>query len=154
MKTFTGQNENKNRKISKTKNTKPELKVRAHLRYNKVSYRIHDKMLPGTPDIVIPRYKIAININGCFWHQHGCTNTKVPNKRRDFWENKFDKIKSRDAQNRLKLENLGWHVIDLWECSIMRENMLIEILKKLYFRMGILKWYGKISDQEKVNYSV
>ena len=92
MKVFFGQNENKNRKISKSKNTKPELKVRAHLRYNKVSYRIHDKMLPGTPDIVIPRYKIAININGCFWHQHGCTNTKVPNKRRDFWENKFDKI--------------------------------------------------------------
>jgi DNA mismatch endonuclease (patch repair protein) len=111
-------------------------------------------MLPGTPDIVIPRYKIAININGCFWHQHGCTNTKVPNKRRDFWENKFDKIKSRDAQNRLKLENLGWHVIDLWECSIMKENMLIEILKKLYFRMGILEWYGKISDQEKVNYAI
>jgi DNA mismatch endonuclease (patch repair protein) len=154
MKVFFGQNENKNRKISKSKNTKPELKVRAHLRYNKVSYRIHDKMLPGTPDIVIPRYKIAININGCFWHQHGCTNTKVPNKRRDFWENKFDKIKSRDAENRLKLENLGWHVIDLWECSIMRENMLIEILKKLYFRMGILEWYGKISDQEKVNYAV
>ena len=154
MKVFFGQNENKNRKISKSKNTKPELKVRAHLRYNKVSYRIHDKMLPGTPDIIIPRYKIAININGCFWHQHGCTNTKVPNKRRDFWENKFDKIKSRDAGNRLKLENLGWHVIDLWECSIMRENMLIEILKKLYFRMGILEWYGKISDQEKVNYAV
>jgi DNA mismatch endonuclease (patch repair protein) len=154
MKVFFGQNENKNRKISKSKNTKPELKVRAHLRYNKVSYRIHDKMLPGTPDIVIPRYKIAININGCFWHQHGCTNAKVPNKRRDFWENKFDKIKSRDAENRLKLENLGWHVIDLWECSIMRENMLIEILKKLYFRMGILEWYGKISDQEKVNYAV
>ena len=154
MKVFFGQNENKNRKISKSKNTKPELKVRAHLRYNKVSYRIHDKMLPGTPDIVIPRYKIAININGCFWHQHGCTNTKVPNKRRDFWENKFDKIKSRDAGNRLKLENLGWHVIDLWECSIMRENTLIEILKKLYFRMGILEWYGKISDQEKVNYAV
>lgn len=154
MKVFFGQNENKNRKISKSKNTKPELKVRAHLRYNKVSYRIHDKMLPGTPDIVIPRYKIAINVNGCFWHQHGCTNTKVPNKRRDFWENKFDKIKSRDAENRLKLENLGWHVIDLWECSIMRENMLIEILKKLYFRMGILEWYGKISDQEKVNYAV
>ena len=154
MKVFFGQNENKNRKISKSKNTKPELKVRAHLRYNKVSYRIHDKMLPGTPDIIIPRYKIAININGCFWHQHGCTNTKVPNKRRDFWENKFDKIKSRDAGNRLKLENLGWHVIDLWECSIMRENTLIEILKKLYFRMGILEWYGKISDQEKVNYAV
>jgi DNA mismatch endonuclease (patch repair protein) len=144
----------KNSNKNKFKNTKPELKVRAHLRYNKVSYRIHDKTLPGTPDIIIPRYKIAINVNGCFWHQHGCANTKVPNKRRDFWENKFDKIKSRDAGNRLKLENLGWHVIDLWECSIMRENTLIEILKKLYFRMGILEWYGKISDQEKVNYAV
>ena len=111
MKVFFGQNENKNRKISKSKNTKPELKVRAHLRYNKVSYRIHDKMLPGTPDIIIPRYKIAININGCFWHQHGCTNTKVPNKRRDFWENKFDKIKSRDAGNRLKLENFDYDYV-------------------------------------------
>lgn len=138
---------------NKFKNTKPELKVRAHLRYNRVNYRIHDKTLPGTPDIVIPRYKIAINVNGCFWHQHGCTNTKVPNKDRDFWENKFDKIKSRDAQNRLKLENLGWHVIDFWECSIMSENALNEILKKLYFRMGILEWYGKVSDEEKINYA-
>jgi DNA mismatch endonuclease (patch repair protein) len=138
---------------SKSKNTKPELKVRAHLRYNKVSYRIHCKALPGTPDIVIPRYKIAININGCFWHQHGCTNTKVPNKDRELWEYKFDKVKSRDAENRLKLENLGWHVIDLWECSIMNENVLNEILKKLYFRMGILEWYGKITDAEKINYA-
>jgi DNA mismatch endonuclease (patch repair protein) len=138
---------------SKSKNTKPELKVRAHLRYNKVSYRIHCKALPGTPDIVLPRYKIAININGCFWHQHGCTNTKVPNKDRELWEYKFDKVKSRDAENRLKLENLGWHVIDLWECSIMNENILNEILKKLYFRMGILEWYGKITDAEKINYA-
>lgn len=116
-------------KKNKSKNTNPELKVRAHLRHNKVSYRIHDKKLPGTPDIVIPRYKIAININGCFWHQHGCTNTKVPNSRREYWENKFDKVKSRDAENRLKLEKLGWHVIDLWECSIMNEDTLIEIQK-------------------------
>ncbi|MSP11170.1 MAG: very short patch repair endonuclease [Pelagibacteraceae bacterium] len=140
-------------KKHKSKNTNPELKVRAHLRYNKVSYRIHCKALPGTPDIVMPRYKIAININGCFWHQHGCTNTKVPNKQREIWECKFDKVKSRDAENRLKLENLGWHVIDLWECSIMNENVLNEILKKLYFRMGILEWYGKITDAEKINYA-
>jgi DNA mismatch endonuclease (patch repair protein) len=140
-------------KKHKSKNTNPELKVRAHLRYNKINYRIHEKNLPGTPDIIIPRYKIAININGCFWHQHGCTNTKVPNSRREFWENKFDKIKSRDAENRLKLENLRWHVIDLWECSIMNEDTLIEILKKLYFRMGILEWYGKVSDEEKINYA-
>jgi DNA mismatch endonuclease (patch repair protein) len=140
-------------KKHKSKNTNPELKVRAHLRYNKVSYRIHCKALPGTPDIVMPRYKIAININGCFWHQHGCTNTKVPNKHRELWECKFDKVKSRDAENRLKLENLGWHVIDLWECSIMNENVLNEILKKLYFRMGILEWYGKITDAEKINYA-
>jgi DNA mismatch endonuclease (patch repair protein) len=138
----------------KSKNTKPELKIRSYLFSKGFRFKIHDTDLPGSPDIVLPKYKIVININGCFWHQHGCTNTKIPNKRRDFWENKFDKIKSRDAQNRLKLENLGWHVIDLWECSIMRENMLIEILKKLYFRMGILEWYGKISDQEKVNYAV
>jgi len=138
----------------KSKNTKPELKIRSYLFSKGFRFKIHDTDLPGSPDIVLPKYKIVININGCFWHQHGCTNTKIPNKRRDFWENKFDKIKSRDAQNRLKLENLGWHVIDLWECSIMRENMLIEILKKLYFRMGILEWYGKISDQEKVNYAI
>jgi len=138
---------------NRSKNTQPELKVRAHLRHNKVSYRIHDKKLPGTPDIVIPRYKIAININGCFWHQHGCINTKVPNSRREYWENKFDKVKSRDAENRLKLEKLGWHVIDLWECSIMNEDRLIEILKKLYFRIGILEWYGKVSDEEKINYA-
>jgi len=139
-------------RYSKTKNTKPELKVRAHLRHHKIFYRIHDKALPGTPDIIIPRYKIAININGCFWHQHGCVNTKVPNSRREYWENKFDNTKSKDAENRLKLEKLGWYVIDLWECSIMNEETLIEILKKLYFRVGILEWYGKVSDEEKINY--
>jgi len=138
----------------KSKNTKPELKIRSYLFSKGLRFKIHDTDLPGSPDIVLPKYKIVINVNGCFWHQHGCTNTKIPNKHRDFWENKFDKIKSRDAQNRLKLENLGWHVIDFWECSIMRENTLIEILKKLYFRMGILECYGKISDQEKVNYAV
>ena len=122
-------------KRSNSKNTRPELKVRAHLRYNKVSYRIHDKKLPGTPDIVLPRYKIAININGCFWHQHGCTNTKVPNSRREYWENIFDKVKSRDVENRLKLEKLDWHVIDLWECAIMNEKSFNNVLKKLFFKI-------------------
>ena len=118
-----------------SKNTKPELKVRHCLRNNKIRYLIHDKTLPGKPDIVLPKYKTVININGCFWHQHGCTCTKIPNSRKEFWYNKFKKIKSKDIENRIKLEMLGWNVIDLWECSIMNEKSFNNVLKTLFFKI-------------------
>ena len=118
-----------------SKNTKPELKIRYYLRNNKIKYLIHDKTLPGKPDIVLPKYKTVINVNGCFWHQHGCTCANIPNTKKEFWYNKFKKIKSKDIENRIKLETLGWNVIDLWECAIMNEKSFNNILKTLFFKI-------------------
>jgi DNA mismatch endonuclease (patch repair protein) len=120
----------------KSKNTKPELKVRSYLFSKGFRFKIHDIDLPGSPDIVLPKYKIVININGCFWHQHGCTCTKIPNTKKEFWYNKFKEIKSKDVQNRIKLEKLGWNVIDLWECSIMNEKSFNNLLKTFFFKIA------------------
>ena len=119
----------------KSKNTKPELKIRSYLFSKGLRFKIHDTDLPGSPDIVLPKYKIVINVNGCFWHQHGCTCSKIPNTKREFWDNKFKKIKSKDIENRIKLEKLGWSVIDLWECSIMNEKSFNHVLKTLFFKI-------------------
>ena len=119
----------------KSKNTKPELKIRSYLFSKGLRFKIHDNLLPGTPDIVLPRYKMIININGCFWHQHGCAHTKTPNSHREFWYNKFKEIKYKDAKNRIRLERLGWNVIDLWECSIMNEKSFNNVLKTLFFKI-------------------
>jgi len=119
----------------KSKDTKPELKIRSYLLSKGLRLKIHDNSLSGTPDIVLPRHKMIININGCFWHQHGCAHTKTPNSQREFWYNKFKEIKYKDAKNRIKLERLGWNVIDLWECAIMNEKSFNHVLKTLFFKI-------------------
>jgi len=119
----------------KSKNTKPELKIRSYLFSKGLRFKIHDKTLPGTPDIVLPRFKMVINIYGCFWHQHGCTHCKTPNSQREYWYKKFNEIKQKDIENKSKLEKLGWTVIDLWECAIMSEKSFNNVLKVLFFKI-------------------
>ena len=119
----------------KSKNTKPELKIRSYLFSKGLRFKIHDNSLPGTPDIVLPRFKMIININGCFWHQHGCSNCKTPNNQRDYWYKKFNEIKKKDIENKSKLEKLGWTVIDLWECAIMNDKSFNNVLKVLFFKI-------------------
>ena len=97
--------------------TSLELLVRKHLFARGYRYRIHFK-LPGKPDIVFPRLKIAIFVNGCFWHFHGCRLSTIPKTRTDFWTEKLKKNKERDNRNIKELEKLGWNVITLWECSL------------------------------------
>lgn len=102
----------------KGKNTKPELLVRRALHAGGLRFRVHRRDLPGTPDIVLPRHRIAIFVHGCFWHHHsGCPVGKLPKSRPEFWREKFRRNRERDAANQSALEEAGWRVETIWECE-------------------------------------
>lgn len=119
----------------KSKNTKPENIVRKYLFSQGFRYRKNDKRLSGTPDIVLPKYKSLIFINGCFWHGHtGCKYFNVPKTNTEFWLEKINKNKERDIRNISLLKNSGWKVIIIWECELKkhsRETTLQQLLQKL-----------------------
>ena len=98
-------------------------------------YRLHVKDLPGTPDIVLPKYKTAIFVNGCFWHGHkGCKDFVIPKSNTSFWLEKIGKNKNRDEQNITALISAGWKVITIWECELKKpviEATLSELLQTL-----------------------
>lgn len=102
----------------KGKNTGPEMMVRRWLWANGYRYRLHRNDLPGKPDIVLPRYKTAIFVHGCYWHRHGCWMTSTPATRRDFWQLKFQDNVSRDKRNIRALTEAGWRVMIVWECTL------------------------------------
>lgn len=121
----------KNMSRIKSKNTKPEILIRKLLFKKGLRYRIHYN-LPGKPDIVFLKNKIAIFIHGCFWHGHNCNEGHLPKTDTNFWKEKILGNKKRDITNKLKLKKLGWNVITLWECKIEKElDMLINRLFKL-----------------------
>lgn len=102
-----------------SKNTKPEEKVRKHLFSKGFRYRKNDKRLPGTPDIVLPKYKTVIFVNGCFWHGHeGCRYFVMPKTNTVFWENKIKGNIERDKKQVKELQDNGWTVITVWECQL------------------------------------
>jgi len=107
-------------------NTKPELLVRSMLHRAGFRFRIHDKSLPGKPDIVLKKYRSVIFVNGCFWHRHeGCAEATTPKTRREFWEAKFKRTVERDKEQKDALEKLGWQVISIWECELKRPAGLV-----------------------------
>lgn len=120
----------------KGKNTKPEIIVRKYLFSHKIRYRINDRRLPGTPDIVLPKFKTVIFINGCFWHGHTeCKISHIPKTNTEYWNNKIDRNKTRDIKNKFILTHLGWNVITIWECQLkkaIRESTLRQLETQLY----------------------
>src|SRR5918993_1434460 len=100
------------------RNTKPEMVVRRLLHAAGFRFRLHRKDLPGTPDIVLPKYRAVILVNGCFWHGHSCSKGTRPATNTEFWNDKLDKNLERDATKKEKLQELGWHVIIVWECEL------------------------------------
>ena len=109
--------------MSLNKNTKPELAIRSLLWSKGYRFKIHDKTLPGKPDVVLPKHKTIINIHGCFWHNHGCNRSKLPKTRTEYWYNELEGNKERDFINKSRLKELGWKVIDLWECTLVKEEL-------------------------------
>ena len=111
------------------KDTKPELAVRQLLHGLGYRYRLHDRRLPGRPDLVFPGLRKVIFVHGCFWHRHNCRFGRVmPSTRRGFWSDKFLANKERDARNRRALRELAWSVFVVWECQIARREWLAERL--------------------------
>ncbi len=101
------------------KHTQPEMKVRRLLHAQGFRYRLHVRQLAGSPDIVLPRYRVCIFVHGCFWHRHeGCRYSTVPATRPEFWQQKFHQNEARDARSRKQLLKDGWRVIELWECGL------------------------------------
>ena len=100
------------------KDTDPEMRLRRALHNIGLRYRLHDRNLPGSPDIVFPRFGAVLFVHGCFWHRHGCKATTTPASNAEFWRNKFEENMARDRRNVEALLNLGWRVAVVWECSL------------------------------------
>lgn len=115
----------------KSKNTKPEEVVRKHLFSQGFRYKKNDKRLPGSPDIVLPKYKTVIFVNGCFWHGHaGCKYFVWPQNNAEFWKKKIESNVLRDKKKEEQLHCNGWHVITVWECQLKTKNRQ-ETLRRL-----------------------
>ncbi len=124
-----------NMSMIKGKNTKPEIIVRKFLHRNGFRFRLNYLKLPGKPDIVLPKYKTVIFVNGCFWHGHeGCKYFVIPKTRTEWWINKINDTKERDRIKSRKLKELGWSILVIWECNLKPgnlENSLNDLLLKL-----------------------
>lgn len=105
------------------KDTTPEVIVRKFLFSNGIRYRLHQKKLPGKPDLVLKKYHTVVFVNGCFWHGHeGCRYFVIPKTRTEWWKNKISSTVAKDKENYHKLEEMGWQVLLVWECSLRGEK--------------------------------
>ena len=121
----------KNMAAIRSKNTKPEIKVRKVLHSMGYRFRLHSKDLPGSPDIVLPKYKTVIFVHGCFWHRHeNCKYASTPKTRQEFWNKKFNENINRDKINQENLSSKGWKIIIVWECEIKDKDFDLNRLFK------------------------
>lgn len=117
----------------KGKDTKPEMIVRKYLFSRGLRFRVQVRKLPGTPDIVLPKYNTAIFVNGCFWHGHeGCKYFRLPKSNVEFWKEKIERNIERDKESMQALFDLGWKVVRVWECELRNKANREETLNKIY----------------------
>ncbi len=107
-----------------SKDTKPELMIRRGLHALGFRYRLHVKTLPGKPDMVFPRFKSVIQINGCFWHGHACPLCRMPSANAEYWQGKVARNQARDIANCRLLVEAGWRVLTIWECALRGKHSL------------------------------
>ena len=109
----------------RTRNTLPELAVRRIAHRMGLRFRLHRKDLPGRPDLVLPKHRLAVFVHGCFWHRHeGCRFSSTPKSRTDFWTEKFAANMDRDARQESALRKLGWQVLVIWQCETKDEEVV------------------------------
>ena len=114
------------------RDTGPEIYVRRTLWGEGFRYRLQVKRLPGTPDLVLSKYRLAVFVHGCFWHQHGCPKSRRPASNREFWDLKLETNKARDVRVRSALKELGWLTVTIWECRLeMDTAYLLSWLKNI-----------------------
>lgn len=125
----------------RSKNTKPEILVRKFLFANGLRYVLYDKKLAGKPDIVLPKYKTVVFIQGCFWHGHeNCKNAQIPKTRIEFWSNKIQNNVERDKINIAKLIDEGWNVLQVFTCELKkdkREQTLKSVLENIKINLKV-----------------
>ena len=132
------------------KNTKPEILVRKGLHARGFRFRLHNKKLPGSPDIVLPKYGVAIMVNGCFWHGHkGCRYATEPKTNVEFWETKIARNRHRDEVTTAHLEALGWTVMTIWECELRNSSQLDERLNALAEDIRYAGEVKRVKDMNK-----
>ncbi len=120
----------------KGKDTKPEMIVRKYLFSRGLRYRVNSRKLPGSPDIVLRKYKTVVFVDGCFWHGHeGCRHFRLPKSNIQYWKHKIAMNIARDYANTVDLELAGWKVIRIWECDITAKSKQAETLSSLYDRI-------------------
>lgn len=100
------------------KDTRPEMVVRGNLHRLGLRYRLHDRSLPGTPDLVFPQYKTVVMVNGCWWHQHDCGRFRPPKSNLGFWGPKLERNRENTVKKLAALKALGWRVVEVWECQL------------------------------------
>ena len=105
----------------RSKDTKPEEKVRKYLFSQGFRYRKNVRTLPGCPDIVLHKYRAVVFVNGCFWHKHDCGRFKWPTSNEEYWTTKIIRNVERDTENQKKLQDMGWRVIIIWECELKKQ---------------------------------
>lgn len=132
---ITTEQRSHNMRAVKQKNTKPEMVVRQMLHRLGYRFRVHQRNLPGTPDVVLARHKTVVFVHGCFWHGHeGCTRATLPTTRTDFWRLKQERNQLRDVRNHSELSELGYRIVVIWECELKNrlsvEQRLMQIGQK------------------------
>ena len=115
----------------KSKNTKPEKAVRSELHNLGLRFSLHDRNLPGAPDIVFRKAKVAVQVRGCFWHSHKCKRTKPPASSKKYWLPKLEATKKRDDRNDRLLRKYGWKVLVVWECKIGTQSELHHEVRRI-----------------------
>ncbi|MBQ6705298.1 MAG: DNA mismatch endonuclease Vsr [Opitutales bacterium] len=122
----------------RSRDTKPEVKIRSLLHRLGFRFRLCDKSLPGKPDIVLKKYKTVIFVNGCFWHRHeNCLRSKLPETNKEFWEKKIRSNVERDRKNKQELAEQGWRVLVIWECEVKKIIDNPQMLKSLLFESNL-----------------
>jgi DNA mismatch endonuclease (patch repair protein) len=114
------------------KDTKPEMLIRRALHARGLRYRLHVPALPGKPDLVFPRYRAVLFVNGCFWHGHDCRYFKVPATRTKFWTEKINANRVRDERQIMLLKKQGWRVMVIWECAVRDRTSFGQLTEKVY----------------------
>ena len=140
----------------KGKDTKPEMLVRRYLHSRGYRYRVNVRRLPGTPDIVLRKYRTVIFINGCFWHGHeDCRYFVLPKSNTQYWLQKIERNKQRDVEKRIQLRLLGWHTIIIWECELKPKDRhttlqaLEQTLNKIYLLNNSVEVTANYSNEEE-----
>lgn len=116
------------------KDTKPEKRLRTLLHRAGYRFRLHDRSLPGSPDLVLPKYQTVVFVHGCYWHRHeNCPKATVPKTRTEFWTSKFEGTIERDNRKEAELESKGWNVIKVWECDLEErpDRVLTSVVRQL-----------------------